>query len=256
MVITAVVAVATYCGSVAAATLRGASLVAAAVLPVTRGALDERRLMGTNASDLSALADARGGGRSAPPCERKNREIKLLPLENGASGEEMAYLKVEKPRFLFLKGLTGAVAATDVATVALPDAFAARAGTSVTHAGASAARAASFVDRPTVGASAPALGARSSDASASLGEGGAGSHLSGGPAPVAFFLLFLSRRRVLRHHRGRKSLLLTQPEFLVPLFSAFPPPDPPLLLTRRQLLLSPLRCARALGLGAWADQTA
>jgi hypothetical protein len=62
MVITAVVAVATCCGSVAAATLRGASLVAAAVLPVTRGALDERRLMGTNASDLSALADARGGG--------------------------------------------------------------------------------------------------------------------------------------------------------------------------------------------------
>jgi hypothetical protein len=61
MVMTTAVAVATCCGSVAAATLHRASLVAAAVLPITRGALDERRLVGTDASDLSALADARGG---------------------------------------------------------------------------------------------------------------------------------------------------------------------------------------------------
>jgi hypothetical protein len=61
MVMTAVVAAGTCCGFVAVATLRGASLVAAVVLPVTRGALDEHRLVGTDASDLSALASARGG---------------------------------------------------------------------------------------------------------------------------------------------------------------------------------------------------
>jgi hypothetical protein len=59
-VMTAVVAVDTCCGFVSAATLREASLVAAAVLPVTRGALDECRLVGTDASNLSALAGTRG----------------------------------------------------------------------------------------------------------------------------------------------------------------------------------------------------
>jgi hypothetical protein len=59
---TAVVAVATCCSSVAAATLRGGSLVAAVVLPVTLGACDERRHVGTNAPDLSALAGVEGGG--------------------------------------------------------------------------------------------------------------------------------------------------------------------------------------------------
>jgi hypothetical protein len=61
MVMTAVMAVATCCGCVVVATLRGASLVAAAALPVTSGALDERRLVGTDASALSAFAGARGG---------------------------------------------------------------------------------------------------------------------------------------------------------------------------------------------------
>jgi hypothetical protein len=46
MVMNAVVAAATCCGPIAAATLRGASLAATAVLSVTRGALDERRLVG------------------------------------------------------------------------------------------------------------------------------------------------------------------------------------------------------------------
>jgi hypothetical protein len=61
-VVTTVVAVATCCGSITMATLRGGSLVAAAVLPVTLGTLDERCLVGTDAYDLSALAGARGGG--------------------------------------------------------------------------------------------------------------------------------------------------------------------------------------------------
>jgi hypothetical protein len=60
VVVTAAAAVASCCGSVAAATLRGGSPVVTA-LPAARGALDEHRLVGTNASDLSALAGARAG---------------------------------------------------------------------------------------------------------------------------------------------------------------------------------------------------
>jgi hypothetical protein len=58
---TAVVAATTYCGSATAATPHGASFVAVAALPVTRDALDERRLVGMDASALSAFAGARGG---------------------------------------------------------------------------------------------------------------------------------------------------------------------------------------------------
>jgi hypothetical protein len=57
-----VVAAVTCCGPVAATTSRGASLVAAVVPPVARGALDERRLVGMDASALSVLAGARGVG--------------------------------------------------------------------------------------------------------------------------------------------------------------------------------------------------
>jgi hypothetical protein len=76
VVMTAVVAVATRCGSMAAATLRGGSLVVTVVLPVNLGALDERCLVGTDASDLSTLAGARGG-TAVPPCEHKNKKIRL-----------------------------------------------------------------------------------------------------------------------------------------------------------------------------------
>jgi hypothetical protein len=156
---------------------------------------------------------------------------------------------VEKPRFLFLEGSTGAVAAAGVTTAALPDASAARAGTSAT-------RAAPSVDRLVADASAPAPGACSSAASAALDEGAQAPTSQGGLPPIAFFLLFLSRRRVLRGRWGRESLLLAQLEFLIPLFLALPPPDPSLLLTRRSLLIPPLHRARALGLRAWAGQTA
>jgi hypothetical protein len=75
MVMTAIVAVTTCCGSVAVPALRGASLVAAATLPVARGTLDERRLVGTAASDLSTLAGARGGtvGVTLRTQRRKNQ---------------------------------------------------------------------------------------------------------------------------------------------------------------------------------------
>jgi hypothetical protein len=78
----------------------------------------------------------------------------------------MAYLRVEKPRFLFLEGSSGVEAATDVTTVTLADAPAARAASSVELL-------------------APALGACFSAATAALGEGGAGSHLSGGACPLS-----------------------------------------------------------------------
>jgi hypothetical protein len=62
VVMAAIAAAATSCGSAAAATLCGASPVAVAALPVTRGTLYERRLVGTDVSALSAFAGARGGG--------------------------------------------------------------------------------------------------------------------------------------------------------------------------------------------------
>jgi hypothetical protein len=68
------------------------------------------------------------------------------------------------------------VAATGVAVTAPPVISAGRAGASV-------ARDASLVGCLVAGAPAPALGAISSAASVALGEGGEGSHLSGGARP-------------------------------------------------------------------------
>jgi hypothetical protein len=93
----------------------------------------------------------------------QRREIRHPPLEDMASGGVIAYLRVEKPRFLFLGGSVGVVATADVATATPPI--------------ASAARVASLVGCLVADAPAPALGAVSSAASAALGEGGAGSHL-------------------------------------------------------------------------------
>jgi hypothetical protein len=55
------VVVATCCGPATAAAPRESSLAAVVVLTVARDALDEHRLVGTTASDLSTLAGARGG---------------------------------------------------------------------------------------------------------------------------------------------------------------------------------------------------
>jgi hypothetical protein len=130
----------------------------------------------------------------------------------------MAYLRVEKPRFLFLEGSTGAEVAADVATVTLPDASAVRAGTS-------AACAASPADRPAAGASVPAPGACSSAASAALGKGRAGSHLSGGrPLSLSSSSSSPDDEYSDIAGGGGESLLLTQPEFLAPLFPVLPLP--------------------------------
>jgi hypothetical protein len=55
------VVVATGCGSMTSAAPRESPLAAVAVLAAARDALDERRLVGMTASDLSTLAGARGG---------------------------------------------------------------------------------------------------------------------------------------------------------------------------------------------------
>jgi hypothetical protein len=61
-VVTVAVRVATTCcDSTVAATLCVPSPVAVAALPVARGALDERRLVGMAASILNTLEGARGG---------------------------------------------------------------------------------------------------------------------------------------------------------------------------------------------------
>jgi hypothetical protein len=133
--------------------------------------------MGTDVPDLSTVVGARSGMIGAALSTRR-QEFELQPFETRASGEAAPYLKVEKPRFLFLEGSTDAVVSASVATAALPD--------------ASATRDAPSVDRLVAGAPAPAPGACSSAASAALGEGGAGSHLSGGLPPVALFLFSLS----------------------------------------------------------------
>jgi hypothetical protein len=61
----------TCCGSTAAAALREPSLAAVTALPAARRALDERRLVGTAASDLNTLAGARGGTVGATLRTRK-----------------------------------------------------------------------------------------------------------------------------------------------------------------------------------------
>jgi hypothetical protein len=160
---------------VATAAPCGGSLAAAA-LSVTRGALDERRLMGTDASDLSALAGARAGTVDATLRTRRQK-IELQPLKTRTSGE---------PYFLFLEGSTGAAVAAAVATAALPDA-------SVTHTSASTARVASSTDRLVAGAPVLATGACSFAASTTLGEG-VGDSTSQGGLPLVALLLFLPSR--------------------------------------------------------------
>jgi hypothetical protein len=161
-------AVAACCSSAAAAALRGPSLAAVTMLPAARGALDERRLVGTAASDLNTFAGARGGTVSATLRTRRRENQDLAPrrydiLGNGhlPQGREASLLL---PRGLGRRCSRG------------------RRGhrrTPVT----SAAHVASLVGCLVADAPAPAPGAVSSAASVALGEGGAGSHLSGRARP-------------------------------------------------------------------------
>jgi hypothetical protein len=85
-VVAAAAAAAFYRDPVATVVPRGGSLVATA-LPAAGGALDERRLVGTDASDLSTLVGVRAGTVGAT-LRTKKHKTKLQPLEiGGAWGE-------------------------------------------------------------------------------------------------------------------------------------------------------------------------
>jgi hypothetical protein len=248
VVMTTAVAVDSCCGSVATATLRGGSPVVAALL-AARGALDEQRFVGTDASDLSVLADASAGTVGATLRTRKQK-TELQPIEAGTSGGATAYLKVEKPRFLCFEGPADAAVALVAAAAALPDA-------SVAHAGASAARTASSTDRPVAGASAPTTGACSSAASAALGDGVRDSTSLGEPAPYHSPLLPSPPPTTSSlgspGERAPAARAAGTPRFVAPDATAAGCSSPScaqltptLVAARRGLLLGP---------GAWAGQT-
>jgi hypothetical protein len=108
------------------------------------------------------------------------RKLSSRPSKRRGYGGAVAYFRVENPRFLFLGGSADIVAATGVATTSPPVIPSACAGASV-------ARVTSLVGFLVAGAPAPAPGAVSSAASAALGEGGEGSHLSGRARPPSLF---------------------------------------------------------------------
>jgi hypothetical protein len=174
-----------------------APLVVAASLAPARGALDERRLVGTDASALSTLAGASGGTVGATLRTWK-QIVKPSPIEHATPRKATPYLKEEKARFLFLEvpadiaGAVGVAAATPPAastahagSVARTGLSAACAGAPVVRTGTSAARAGSVVGRPSVGAPAPAPGDGSLATVVGSGDGGAGSHLSGRTCPLS-----------------------------------------------------------------------
>jgi hypothetical protein len=110
----------------------------------------------------------------------KNARSSSSPTKPGVPGENVAYLKLEKPRFLFLDGSGAAAAAPAAATAALANALAMLAG-------ASTVCAASSTNHPTAVISAPAVGACSSAASVALGDGGGDSTSRGELAPPSLF---------------------------------------------------------------------
>jgi hypothetical protein len=175
------------------------------------------------------------------------RKLSPHQSERRGYGGAVAYLRVENPRFLFLGGSADAVAAASVATASPPVVSAARTG-------ASTPCDASLVGCLAAGAPAPAPGAFSSAASAALGEGGEGSHLSGGACPPSLSSSSSSDDEYSEvageespsYSRSRNSSLLCSRR------------------SRRRILFSFLRAARscsrccaarALGLGAWAGRT-
>jgi hypothetical protein len=103
---------------------------ASAALSAALDALDERRLVGTDVPDLSTLAGARSG-TIGTALSTWRQEFGLQPFKTRTFGEAAAYLKVEKPRFLFLEVSTDAEAPAGVATTALLDASTTRVAPSI-----------------------------------------------------------------------------------------------------------------------------
>jgi hypothetical protein len=180
----------------AATTASCCSLVATAVprggSPAARGGLDERRLVSTDVSDLSALAGARAGTTGVTLQTRKyDNEHQLLEIK-------VLRGKYRKPQIgeapLHLPRRYGGAAVAPVgAVVALVGALAALASASTPLVGSSN-------DGLVACASTSASGTCATTASAARGDEGEGFHLSGGPTPhrsllppptIALFFLLL-----------------------------------------------------------------
>jgi hypothetical protein len=180
------------------------------------------------------------GGRH--PANTKVRKLGPNRSKRRGYGGAIAYLRVENPRFLFLGGSADVVAAAAPPVVSTVDA------------GASAAHVASLVGCLAADAPAPAPGVVPSTASAALGEGGEGYHLSGGAQPPSLYSSSsddeyseVPGEESPCCSRNRNSSLLCSRR------------------SRRRILLSFLcaahscsrRCAaRVLELGTWAGRTA
>jgi hypothetical protein len=109
--------------------------------------------------------------------------MSTYPSKSRAHEESTAYLKLEKPCFLFLEGSGGAAAVPIVAVVALASAPTVLADAPAARAGACS------TDRSAAGASAPAAGAFSAATSAGLGDGWGIPPLGGPPVALLFLLL-------------------------------------------------------------------
>jgi hypothetical protein len=100
-VVATAAATAPCCSPVAIVVPRGGSSVAA-TLAAAHGALYERRLVSTAASDLSTLAGARAGTVGVT-LRMRNTRVSIDPSKSRTHGGNTAHLNLEKPRFLFLR---------------------------------------------------------------------------------------------------------------------------------------------------------
>jgi hypothetical protein len=247
--VVATVATTTPCsGPMATVEPRG-GLPVAAVLTAARGALDERRLVGTAASDLSTLACARAGTVGVTPRTR-NTGVSVDPSKSRTHGGSATQLKLEKPCFLFLKGSGGA-------SVAPAGSAMAPAGTSATLVGYSTDDPAAGASTPAAGTSTPAAGASSTSASAARGDGCGGFHLLGGARPTSLTSSFSSDDDEFACvvGGGGESLLLAQSVLLVLLLPVLLPPDSPLLRASPAPVPVVARRRRPLGPGVLVDPT-
>jgi hypothetical protein len=176
--------VAASCGSEGPAASREPLVAAVTVLTAVRDALDERRLVGTTASVLSTLADARGG--TADATLRTRRQEILGP------GQSKNALEVERPLTSGWKipfSFSSGARRTSLPPPVRPPP---RHQPSPRRTPPQQGRDASLVSCLATGAPAPAPGTVSSAASAALGEGAKAPTSRGSPAAIASLLLFLA----------------------------------------------------------------
>jgi hypothetical protein len=171
-------------------------LAAAAVPTAARVTIDERRLVGIDASALSTLAGARGA-RLASPCKHENRvshprQSSTRPLERqlltsrrrkpASSSSRSPLTSRARPAWPPPRLLPPPPLMRSLPCARAPPP---RAQAPPWRAGTSAARAASAVDRLAAGAPTPAPAVDSLVTGVGSGDGGAGSHLLGRTCPLS-----------------------------------------------------------------------